>query len=234
MKMIMTYVAACLLGLITVGCSTINGQGPDGTKMVEVPAAKVNQIPDWFLAKPAPESKDIFVTATDISKDMQFAIDKATLNAKIMLAERLGTKVESLTRESTLEVGQGSKDVQREIDRVSKVRVNQDLSFFTREHLSVVREGDQYRAFVMLKITNEEGRRLTHKDNSRSREERLKELDKPVSVSPTNDGVITVTPVSQLDRSRMISNDIKDEAVKARIAKTLEDPNAVVINATIR
>jgi hypothetical protein len=231
-NMIMTFIAACALGLITTGCATITG-GNDGNKMVEIPAGKVNHIPEWFLARPSPDSKDIIVTATDVSKDMQFAIDKATLNAKIALAERLGTKVESLTRESTLESGQGVKDVQREIDRVSKVRVSQDLSFFTREHLSVVKEGDHYRAFVMLKISNEEGRRLTTKDNSRSREERLKELDK-TSSAPVDDGQVVVRPVSQVDRSKMVTNTISDESVKARVAKVLEDPNAVVINATIR
>jgi len=82
----------------------------------------------------------------------------------------------------------------------------------------------------MLKISNNDARRLTQKDNSKSREERLKELDKSSSV----DDQITIRPASQVDRSKMISNSISDQSVKDRIAKTLEDPNAVVINATIR
>jgi len=227
MKMIMTYIAACALGLITTGCSTIGLGGDKDNKMVEIPKSKMDQIPEWFLQKPI--DGVITVTATDVSKDMQFAIDKATLNAKVQLAERLGTKVESLTRESALESGHGVKEVQREIDRVSKVRINQEINFFTREHIAVLREGDHFRAYVMLKITNNDARRLTAKDNSKSREERLKELDKPYI-----DDNISVKPVSQVDRSKMISNSIRDQSVKDRIAKTLEDPNAVVINATIR
>lgn len=228
MKMIMTYVAACALGLITTGCSTIGLGGDKDNKMVEIPKSKMDQIPEWFLQKPVDGA--ITVTATDVSKDMQFAIDKATLNAKVQLAERLGTKVDSLTRETALESGHGVKEVQREIDRVSKVRINQELNFFTREHIAVVREGDHFRAYVMLKISNNDARRLTQKDNSKSREERLKELDKSSSV----DDQITIRPASQVDRSKMISNSISDQSVKDRIAKTLEDPNAVVINATIR
>lgn len=228
MKMIMTYVAACALGLITTGCSTIGLGGDKDNKMVEIPKSKMDHIPEWFLQKPVDGA--ITVTATDVSKDMQFAIDKATLNAKVQLAERLGTKVDSLTRETALESGYGVKDVQREIDRVSKVRVNQELNFFTREHVAVVREGDHFRAFVMLKINNNDARRLTTKDNSKSREDRLKELD-----NPTNDNEqITVRPVSQVDRSKMLVNTIKDQSVKDRVAKVLEDPNAVVINATVR
>lgn len=230
MKMIMTYLTACMLGLITVGCSTLGIGGKDGEKMVEIPDNKAKHIPEWFLQKPSADSGDIFVTATDVSKDFQFAIDKATLNAKIQLAERLGTKVDSLTRESAFENGVGAKNVQREVDRVSKVRVSQELNMFTREHIAVVKEGDHYRAFVMLKISKDDGYRLSDKKSSKNREEKLKELD----VSPVSDSGITTTPGSQVDRSKMISNSIKDEAVKARIAKTLDDPNSVVLSATIR
>ncbi len=228
MKMIMTYIMACALGLITAGCSTIGLGGADDNKMVEIPKSKVNHIPEWFLQKPVEGA--ITVTATDVSKDMQFAIDKATLNAKVQLAERLGTKVDSLTRETSLESGHGVKDVQREIDRVSKVRVNQELSFFTREHVAVIREGDHFRAFVMLKINQNEARRLTTKDNSKSREDRLKELDKTSDA----DDQIKVRPVAEVDKSKMLYNTIKDEEVKKKVEKVLQDPNAVVISATIR
>lgn len=229
MKMIMTYVMACALGLITVGCSTIGLGGKDDNKMVEIPKSKINHIPEWFLQKPIDGA--ITVTATDVSKDMQFAIDKATLNAKVQLAERLGTKVDSLVRESALESGHGVKEVQREIDRVSKVRVSQELNFFTREHVAVVKEGDHFRAFVMLKISDNDARRLTHKDNSKNREEKLKELDK---TSEKSDNDIVVRPVAEVDRSKMLYHSIKNEEVKKRIERTLDDPNAVVINATIR
>lgn len=228
MKMIITFIMACTLGLITAGCSTVGLTGNDPNKMVEIPTSKTNHIPEWFLAKQSPDSKDILVTATDVSKDMQFAIDKAMLSAKIQLAERLGTKVDSLIQETTIESGVGAKNVNREIDRVSKVRVSQELNFFTRENIAVVKDGDHFRAFVMLKLSNDEGRRLIQKDNKKSREERLKELDK------TSSDEITAKPISQVDRSSLISNTIRDESVKARIAKTLEDPNAVVIQATVR
>ena len=177
-NMIITYILACSLGIITAGCSSLPF-AKNENKMVEVPATKVPQeIPEWFLAKEDENGPDLIATATGVSKDMQFAIDKATLDAKLQLAEKLGTKVDSLTRESALETGFGVKDVNREIDRVSKVRVNQKLNFFRREHIIVTRDKDSYRAYVMLKISKEEGRRLTQANTSNSREERLKELDK--------------------------------------------------------
>lgn len=184
LNMIITYILACSMGVITFGCSTVGlGKKADSAKedvkLVEIPKTKTpSDIPDWFLEKEEDNSRDLMATATGVSKDMQFSIDKATLDAKVQLAAKLGTKIDSLTRETSLESGYGVKDVNREIDRVSKVRVNQQMNFFRREHVAVVREGDAYRAFVMLKISKEDGRRLTQKDNSTSREERLKELDK--------------------------------------------------------
>lgn len=168
-----------LVVLAVTGCSTTNNMGD---KMVELPDSQTNHVPEWFLAKQV-DNKDIFVTATSVSKDMQFAIDKAMLDAQIQLAARLGTNVNSLVRESALESGYGIKDVERQIDRVSKVKVKQDLSFFTREHLSVYKEDGFYRAYVMLKLTGEEGRRLTVKDTSQSREEKFKELEDTVTTA---------------------------------------------------
>lgn len=157
-----------------VGCSSLN---PFKGDTVELEKSKGNEVPEWFLAKEDSDSRFITVTATDVSKDMQFAIDKATLNAKIQIASRLRSDINSLTRETSLESGYGVKDVEREIDRVSKVRVQQSIGFFKREQLAVLREGDNYRAYVLFRISVEDARRLTAKDNTKDREERLKELN---------------------------------------------------------
>lgn len=180
MKRMFAYLLACSMGLITWGCSSIPGIGNKDNKMVEIGTTKPNEVPEWFLAKETDNSVELTVTATDVSKDMQFAIDKATLNAKVELANKLGVKVDSISRESALESGYGVKDVEREIDRVSKTTTNQKIGFYRRENLKVIREGSHYRAYVMLKLSLEEGRRLTYNTESKrvSREERLKELDK--------------------------------------------------------
>ena len=174
-------VMVSMIALTLAGCSSTKT-----AKMEEIPTGKTNNIPEWFLTKQT-DTKSIFVTATDVSRDMQFAIDKAMLNAQVQLAERIGLKVESLKQESALESGYGVKDVKREIDRVSRVKVSQELNFYTREHLVVVKEDNYYRAFVMLKLTDEEARRLTTKENKASREERFKQLDSvSVEVKPVN------------------------------------------------
>ena len=180
--MIMTYAVLCATGVITTGCSTISLK--EDTKEVPKVASvqNVSNVPEWFFDKEADDAKSITVTATDISKDMQFAIDKATMNAKIQLASKLKSDVNSLSRETSVESGVGVKEVEREIDRTSKVKVNQAIGFFKREQLAVVRDGDGYRAFVKMKISIEDARRLTVKKDTASREDRFKELDKETTV----------------------------------------------------
>lgn len=180
--MIMTYVVLCTTGIVTAGCSSLPFAKQDPNKTVEVPALKGNEIPQWFLEKEQPDSKFITVTATDVSKDMQFAIDKATHNAKLQIASRLKSDIDAVVRESTLESGSGIKDAEREIDRVSKIRTKQAISLFKRENLAVFREGEHYRAYVMFRIGIEDAKRLTHKPDTKSREDRFKELQDSVDV----------------------------------------------------
>jgi hypothetical protein len=208
-KMILTFLAACSLGLITTGCSTVKGItgntsedqvtiSSDKMVDIEVSSKEIDQlqIPAWFIAKEEPNANTITVTATDISKDLQFAIDKATLSATVQLAQKLKLDVSSLVRESTLETGFGSKDVEKEMDRVSKSTTNQTVAYYRRENMKIVRDGDYYRAYVMLKLDIEEARRLTEKPNaSNSREERLRELDQLSNTTNSITQTDVVTPV---------------------------------------
>ena len=216
-KMIMTYILACSLGLITVGCSTFS---KDPNKTVEIPANKLDNIPQWYLVKDPDDTKFIVVTATDISKDMQFAIDKATLNAKIQLAARLKSDIDSVTRETTTENGSGGASVEREIDRVSKVRVKQALGFFKRENIAVFKEGDSYRAYVQFKISTEDARRMTQPaGNAKSREDRFKELEDEQPAARS----ISVAPL-----------DVDNEEYKQRREAALKKPGAVINQYTLR
>lgn len=178
-RFVLTWMAACSLGFVTVGCSTVKNLGvAEDDRTVEIKSVKADEIPAWFLEKEADNARVLTVTATDISKDMQFAIDKATLNAKVQLAQKIGTTVKALVRETATEAGYGEKEVDREIDRASKSVTNQKIGFYRRENLKVVREGSNYRAYVMLRLSLEEGRRLTEPQGGKaSREEKLKELE---------------------------------------------------------
>lgn len=195
-KMFLTILAACSLGVLTTGCSTVNEMVHGEDAMVTVAKADVEelQIPKWFLFEEKDNSKFLTVTATEISKDMQFAIDKAELQARVQLAQKIGATVQSVVRESTLESGYGVKDVDTEIDRVSKTTTNQKIAFYRRENLSVVKEGDHYRAFVKLTLDVAEGRRLTEDGKAKSREEAFKELDAEVNETTAVE-IVEIKPI---------------------------------------
>ena len=184
-KMLMTYLAACSLALITTGCSTVKSTiGMEGNpdRMVEIEEFDITgndiKIPAWFLQNDRVDESRMIVTATDISKDMQFAIDKATLGATIQLAAKLETDVTSLVRESALESGFGDKAIDRQIDRVSKSTTTQKVAYYRRDNMKIVRDGDFFRCYVMISLEVDEARKLTEdgsKDNSR--ENMLQELE---------------------------------------------------------
>ena len=219
----MKYIMTCALASLIVlsGCSTFKA---DPNKTVEVPANKLDNIPQWYLAKDPDDNKFIVVTATDTSKDMQFAIDKATINAKIQIAERLKTDVNSVTRESTLENGQ---TVEREIDRVSKVQVKQAIGFFKRENVAVFKEGDVYRAYVQFKIATEDAQRLTRPANTgKTRDDRFKNLDEEPAPAPAVVSAVQPRGIELLP--------VENEEYKKRREEALQKPGAVIGQTTIR
>ena len=175
---------ACVVISLT-GCGTVQKINPFDDGMTKVQKSK-GKIPGWFLEPEQGDKKFITAVATETSKDMQFAIDKAMMVAKVQLASKLKTDIEALTRSSSIESGFGIKDVEEETDRVQQTRVRQAIGFFKREHLQVFREKGGYRAYVMLKIKVDEARRLTdNKEDNGSREEKFDNLNQPtVKVQP--------------------------------------------------
>lgn len=169
-----------VIALAVVGCANNPNKM---TEIKEAPKTATPSVPEWFIAEPQPDGKDIIVTATDTSRDMQFAIDKAMMNARVEMANRISIKVNSMIRESLLEDGAGKmKDVEREVDRVSKLVTNQTLSLYTRDKLVVLKEDDGFRAYVMLKMNVDQGRRLVDnaRKSSREREDRFNDLDQSI------------------------------------------------------
>ena len=175
-----------LFAFVLTGCGTVQKINPFDDGMMKIEKSKGNKIPEWFLEPENGDKKFITAVATETSKDMQFAIDKAMMVAKVQLASKLKTDVEALTRSSSVESGFGIKDVEVETDKVQQTRVRQAIGFFKRERLEVYREKGGYRAYVMLKIKVDEARRLTdNKKDDGSREDKFKNLNQPtVEVTP--------------------------------------------------
>jgi hypothetical protein len=124
--------------------------------------AAVAQIPDWY--KEMPEEKNaIFTVGAATAPDLQLAVDIATLNGKVVLADRINGKLKAMTKSWIAKFGQSDVDarVMIEIEKVAKnVIANVDVAGYSPVETEVFAAGTQYRAFVLLKYTDAEASKI--------------------------------------------------------------------------
>ena len=147
--------------------------------MQKIPEFK-NNIPEWYKTENVKSDDELIVAATAYSKDMNVAVDKATMNARIELANRLSVKVDSLVRETTIEDTGKKKNAETSYDRVTKLVTKQVLSMYNRDKLYLAKEGEGYRAFVLLKMPVDEARKIVAGAVRNSREDRFNDLDNEI------------------------------------------------------
>ena len=147
--------------------------------MQKIPEFK-NDIPEWYKTENVKSDDELIVAATAYSKDMNVAVDKATMNARIELANRLSVKVDSLVRETTIEDTGKKKNAETSYDRVTKLVTKQVLSMYNRDKLYLAKEGEGYRAFVLLKMPVDEARKIVAGAVRNSREDRFNDLDNEI------------------------------------------------------
>ena len=130
-------------------------------KTAKVEAA-VSVVPDWY--KEMPEKKgSIFTVGAATAPDLQFAVDIATLNAKVVLADRINGKLKAMTKSWMAKLGQTDVDaaVMTEIEKVSKnVIANVDVAGYNPIKVDVFPAGTQYRAFVLLEYSDKEAAKV--------------------------------------------------------------------------
>lgn len=113
----------------------------------------IDSAPEWFLQPPT-DNAFMYAVATDYSSDLQFALDKAILSAKVGLASQVSNKVSSTMKEFAVEAGV-AEDAQynREIERASKEVISEvNLGGFNVANRQIITQGTGYRAYVLLRI----------------------------------------------------------------------------------
>ena len=109
------------------------------------------------------DSDNIFSAGTSVTPDMQFAIDAAVLNAKVILADRINSRLRSQIKQFRAKVGDGDLDatVMTELETaVKNITANTDVSGYHIANLEVVPHGTQYRAYVLLEYSDAEARKI--------------------------------------------------------------------------
>lgn len=152
------------LVLALAGCSSIKYTtgfemtAPNSTAKAEVGAEIA--YPDWYKDSKQ-EDGVLYAVASEYSKDMQFAVDKAMLSAKRELAANFSSYVSALLKDYATEVGEMDSGLVRDIDRTTKLVVNKvNLVGVQRTNFLIVHAKDGYRAFVKLRYATDDSNKL--------------------------------------------------------------------------
>lgn len=254
MKIKILVMALASVGL--AGCETLlpkkEAAKPPEERIVEKVVEKVvykqpsnivvESAPLWMTKLPK-EPGILFASASGRSQDYGMAVEKAKTMAQAKIAEMLDTKIDKQTKIYQADKNGSFTENSSTAVRKSIEEVNL-LGIETVEVKVLLESPTIYRAFVLVAIKMEEQKPEPKPEPVKEVDEETKAFEdlgkkksvpkaEKISQSPTNNGVI-VTPVANLDRSRMIVNTISDQSVKDRVAEVLKDPNAVVLNATLR
>ena len=155
-----------VLALTLGACSASQPKSVVDTPEIRYKTAKVSaaviQIPNWYKEMPQ-EKNAIFTVGSATAPDLQLAVDIATLNGKVVLADRINGKLKAMTKSWIAKFGQSDVDarVMTEIEKVAKnVIANVDVAGYNPVETEVFAAGTQYRAFVLLKYSDKEASKI--------------------------------------------------------------------------
>ena len=161
-KLLATVSAVAFLG----ACGTKEPPALVNTPEVQYKTQKVQAaisvVPKWYKELPT-DDEAIFTTGTATAPDLQLAVDVATLNAKVTLADRINGKLDSMTKSFVAKIGSTDIDssVLNEIEKTSKnVIASVDVAGYNPTKIDVFPSGTQYRAFVLLRYDNKEAYKI--------------------------------------------------------------------------
>ena len=171
-KLLATVSAVALLS----ACGANNPKSVVDTPEIRYQTAKgeraVSIVPDWYKKMPKKKGS-IFTVGSATAPDLQLAVDIATLNGKVVLADRINGKLKAMTKSWIAKFGQSDVDarVMTEIEKVAKnVIANVDVAGYNPVKTDVTTAGTQYRAFVLLEYSDKEAQKIIF---NRLRKDRL-------------------------------------------------------------
>lgn len=141
------------------GCSSINTQESDVPLMVEPDMKEVvdrpplpDNIPTWYIDLPKDNDEIIHGSGSGVSSDLQFALDKAMHQAKIVLADKMSNTVSAELQTYVADdssIGNGM--TVEETQRISKSGFkNVDVSGYEVINKAIYKEADKFRTYVLL------------------------------------------------------------------------------------
>lgn len=136
---------AVILGLVViyVGC---------GGSKHNLPATTEGEEPEWYTNVPE-DPNILFAAKTATSRDKQLAVDKAVQDARAEIAKQLEVKIQGLEKRFTEETGIGEdSQLLDQFTKANKSIVNQSLIGSKIEKQKTIKDGNTYRAYVLVKL----------------------------------------------------------------------------------
>ena len=169
---------------------------------------QIEQIPVWYLNIPSADDT-IYSSGSARAPDLQLAVDIAIMNAKTTLADRINSKLDSMTKSFVAKIGSDDLDtsVLTEIEKTSKnVIASVDVAGYVVDKSDITQEGTQYRAYVLLAYNSEEATKIMMNRMKRDRmiysrirsTEAWKELEDEVNKSKEEDEAKSMENVERL------------------------------------
>lgn len=159
-KFALIPIAALALTLGACGQSNLEKRAEflksDAGQQIKRKDKAIAMIPDWYTDVPQkPEA--VYSTGTALSQSLQFSVDKAVLDAKVALADRINGKLSASQKRFLAEMSKGSGKPSTaliyENERVAKnVIAEVAVNGYSVHKSKIVRDGMAYRAFVMLEF----------------------------------------------------------------------------------
>lgn len=140
------------LALTLAGCSSINPLS-NTTKIKESEFVK-DEFPSWYLEVHEDTNDIIHGVGTGLSDDMQFALDKAMHEAKIVIADKIAAESSYEMKRfiSDNSTGRSGQTVEKS-QKVSKSGFkNVDVSKYVVQKKQILKENNRFRAYVLLKL----------------------------------------------------------------------------------
>ena len=155
--LMMLVIASAMTLLLLAGCSSPKPGSPQALAVEKEATEKkidknLKAMPEWYAKTPL-DNNILFASATETSRNMQMSMEKASIKARAELALTVGGRVSTMMKAYAEEAGvSNDPDVNQIVSTVtSQEAINVNLSGVQRADAQINREGDSYRAYVLIR-----------------------------------------------------------------------------------
>ena len=148
----MKNIILVIIGSFLVSCATVPGDSDFIPENRHQAVQHIIQIsPDWFK-KPLISESAIYAAATAVSKDYQMSIKKATLYAKVELADKISGNITAEGSTMSMEKYVGGKLITASgIELNTQNVVDMEIKDYEVSEVLTIPEGNLFRTFILLK-----------------------------------------------------------------------------------